>query len=400
MKVVQINCSATGSTGNIARAIHTQLQKNGHDSYLFYGIGDIEEKNIVRIGNDLNLHIHAVLSRNFGKQGYFSYSSTYRLISEIKKIVPDIVHLHNLHGNYLNLPMLFGYLKKTDIQVSITLHDCWLFTGKCPHFTVAGCEKWKYACGECPQLERYPKSKVDTTKKSLLDKKKWLSGFENRLKIITVSDWLCNTAKQSFLASYPIQTIYNGINCELFHPVDGIAIRKKYCLENKFVILGVSSNWNDEKGFNEFLQLSEKLCDDEVIILVGLTEKQVTMLPKKIIGITKTENKTELVKLYSAANVFVNTSKEETFGLVTAEAMACGTPVIVYDSTACAEIIDKECGFIMPVNSKEKDIYHYISLMKCNDKFDRNMISKRIRYMYSDTQMVEKYMKIFGGMIK
>lgn len=398
MKVVQINCSAFGSTGNIVRLIHTKLLKEGHESYVFYGIGNSKEKNLFRIGNDVELHIHAILSRNRGKQGYYSFLPTYQLIRKIGKLNPDIIHLHNLHGSYLNLPILFGYLKKTNIQILITLHDCWLFTGKCPHFTAVGCEKWRYTCGECPQLERYPRSKLDTTKKCLLDKKKWLSGFENRLQIVTVSNWLKDTAQRSFLKNYPMQTIHNGINCAMFHRIDDVEIRKKYQLENKFIILGVSSNWNEEKGFEEFLQLSEKLCDDEMIILVGLTEKQIMMLPPKIMGIAKTENQTELAKLYSAADVFLNTSKEETFGMVTAEAMACGTPVIVYDSTACSEIVSDECGCIM--KSNEKNIYHYITLTRYDKKYDRNLISKKIRSMYSDVQMVNAYIEIFGEMIK
>lgn len=195
-----------------------------------------------------------------------------------------------------------------------------------------------------------------------------------------------------------MQTIHNGINCAMFHRIDDVEIRKKYQLENKFIILGVSSNWNEEKGFEEFLQLSEKLCDDEMIILVGLTEKQIMMLPPKIMGIAKTENQTELAKLYSAADVFLNTSKEETFGMVTAEAMACGTPVIVYDSTACSEIVSDECGCIM--KSNEKNIYHYITLTRYDKKYDRNLISKKIRSMYSDVQMVNAYIEIFGEMIK
>lgn len=347
MKVVQINCSASGSTGNIAKAIHSRLLNDGHESYIFYEVGNATEKNMFRIGNYFELHSHAVLSRNFGRQGYFSHVATARLIRKLRTICPDVIHLHNLHGSYLNLPMLFGYLKKSSAKILITLHDCWLFTGKCPHFTVAGCEKWKDACGGCPQLASYPCSKVDTTKKCLQDKKKWLSGFGDRMKIIAVSNWLRDTAKKSFLSQYPIDTIYNGINCSVFHPMDGTAAREKYKIGNRFVILGVASNWNESKGLQAFLQLAQELQEDECIVLVGLTQQQIEAMPSNVIGIVRTENQQELTQLYAAADVFVNLSKEETFGLVTAEAMACGTPVIVYDSTACAEIVSNQNGLVL-----------------------------------------------------
>lgn len=338
MKVVQINCAAGGSTGTIAKAIHRGLMDLGHESYIFYGVGTATEKNMVRVGGYFSLHSHAVLSRNLGRQGYFSVLATLRMLRQIRNIDPDIIHLHNLHGSYLNLPLLFRYLKKSKAKIVVTLHDCWLFTGKCPHFTVAGCEKWKDTCGNCSQLSIYPRSKVDTTEKCLRDKKKWLSGFGDRLRIVTVSDWLRDTAKQSFLGQYSIQTIYNGIDCDTFSPKDGTVIRKKYRVENKFVILGVASVWDMRKALSVFLEMAKQLTEDETIVLVGLTKEQCAQMPSNIIGITRTENQQELAQLYSAANVFVNPSKEETFGLVTAEAMACGTPVVVYDSTACAEV--------------------------------------------------------------
>lgn len=344
MTVVQINCSANGSTGNIAKAIHRSLLEKGYSSYIFFSGGTPTEKNMVRIGNYFSLHSQAVLSRNLGKQGYFSLFATIKLIRQLKKIQPDIIHLHNLHGSYLNLPMLFRYLKKSSADIVLTLHDCWLFTGKCPYFTTIGCYKWKDNCGHCPQLDIYPRSKVDTTSKSLSDKKKWLSGFGDRLHIVAVSNWLRDTAKQSYLGQYPIKTIYNGIDTEVFHPTGENAVGEKYKIQDdRFVILGVASVWSDRKGLAEFLELSKKISDSDVIVLVGLSKEQILNLPSNVIGIERTENQKELAQLYSRANVFVNPSKEETFGLVTAEAMACGTPVIVYDSTACAEIVDASC---------------------------------------------------------
>ncbi len=354
MKVVQINCSASGSTGNIAKAIHRRLQAEGHESTIFYEVGTPTEPNMCRIGNYFELHAHAVLSRYLGKQGYFSHLPTYKLIRRLKKLNPDIIHLHNLHGSYLNLPMLFRYLKKSTAQIIITLHDCWLFTGKCPHFTVAGCYRWKASCGNCPQLGVYPQSKVDTTATCLADKKKWLSGFGNRLRVIAVSNWLRDTARESFLSQYSVETIYNGLDISIFKPADGHAARQKYGIGDRFMILGVSANWNEQKGLGDFLRLAAQLREDEVIVLVGMTAEQVKTMPPNIIGIQRTENQQELAALYSAADVFVNPSREETFGLVTAEAMACGTPVIVYDSTACAEIVKEGCGYVLSPEHPEQ----------------------------------------------
>ncbi|MBQ8351563.1 MAG: glycosyltransferase [Clostridia bacterium] len=391
MKVVQINCSASGSTGNIAKAIHRELLSQGDESYIFYsyGFGTATEQNMYPIGNYVSLHSHAVLSRYLGKQGYFSYFATRKLIRQIARLKPDVIHLHNLHGSYLHLPSLFKFLKKSESNVLITLHDCWLFTGKCPHFTVIGCHKWKETCGSCPQLSIYPRSKVDTTQKSLQDKKKWLSGFGDRLRIVAVSNWLRDTAKQSYLSQYSIETIYNGINVDMFFPRETKNVKNKYNLNGKFVILGVSSQWNEQKGLGEFLQLSQQLSEEEIIVLVGLTREQIQSLPHNIIGIQRTENQEELAELYSAADVFVNPSKEETFGLVTAEAMACGTPAIVYDSTACAEIVDEECGVILQPDKE----YSLIDII-------RNTQGKQVSrpFCFTNDRMVENYKKIYGEM--
>lgn len=380
MKVVQINCSASGSTGGIATAIHRQLLADGHDSYVFYEGGNATEKNMFRIGNYFELHSHAVLSRNLGRQGYFSHLPTGRLIRRLKAISPDVIHLHNLHGSYLNLPMLFRYLKKSSAKILITLHDCWLFTGKCPHFTVAGCEKWKEACGGCTQLASYPRSKVDTTKKCLRDKKKWLGGFGDRVKIIAVSNWLQGVAKESFLSQYPIETIYNGIDCSVFHPMDGTAVREKYKIGNRFMILGVASDWDARKGLGAFLELAQELEEDACIVLVGLTQQQMASLPANVIGIARTENRQELAQLYAAADIFINPSREETFGMVTAEAMACGTPVMVYDSTACAEIVGSEDGLIL----KDQKLGDAVRNMRLQPP-------KRAHTVFNQETMVAKY---------
>ena len=392
MKVVQINCSASGSTGNIAKAIHRELLARGDESYIFYGIGQPTEKNMFRTGNYFDLHIHAVLSRNLGKQGYFSFFSTKNLIRQLKSIQPHIVHLHNLHGSYLNLPILFKYLRESQVKVLITLHDCWLFTGKCPHFILAGCEKWKEKCGGCTQLAGYPRSKVDTTKRCLSDKKKWLSGFGDRMRIVAVSNWLRDTARESFLKQYSIETIYNGINTQKFYPVLGTEIKKKYGIEDKFVVLGVASNWTMQKGLGTFIELSKQLFQDEMIVLIGVTKEQAQMLPTNMLGIERTENQYELAQWYTAADVFFNASKEETFGLVTAEAMACDTPAVVYNSTACSEMVNEDC--VVLYNTSEKPVDAIREIKRKTEKV--KMCREHIIENFSEEKMVRGYLDAYN----
>ena len=391
MRVVQINCAASGSTGKIAKAIHYALLAQGDESYIFYGLGRCGEKNMIRVGNDFDLHLHAVLSRNLGRQGYFSHFATKKLIRQIKSIDPDVIHLHNLHGSYLNLPMFFRFLRTSRAKILITLHDCWLFTGKCPHFTLAACERWKKECGQCPNLLAYPRSKTDTTKRTLADKKKWLSGFGERMHIITVSHWLCDTAKESFLKQYSIRTIYNGIDTNIFKPVLDNKIREKYNLGKKYIILGVAYHWDERKGLREFLELADQLGDNEKIVLIGLTSEQIAGMPDKILGITKTENQQELVEWYSAADVFVNPSKEETFGLVTAEAMACGTPAVVYRSTACAEVTDDSCA-VMPA---DQSCYLRDAVNEIKSRRESNNCRQYIIDSFSLNKMVEGYLDAY-----
>ncbi len=399
MRVLQINTVPNGSTGNLAKSIHSALISQGNESQIYYGFGFSDDARISVFTSMLDVHIHSVLSRYLGMQGYFSQFPTLNLINKIKNFKPDIVHLHNIHGSYVNVPMLLKFLKKNDIKTVVTLHDCWLFTGKCPHFTAIGCDKWKENCGNCPQLSRYPKAKIDRTSKSLSDKKKWLNGFKN-IQIVAVSNWLKEVAEQSFLNEYPISAIYNGIDCEIFNENVNSDVRKKYDLGEKFVVLGVASPWSKVKGLDDFISLSAMLSKDEIIVLVGLSQEQISQMPQNIIGIERTENQQELADLYKTANVFVNGSTEETFGLVVAEAMACGTPAIVYNSTACPELIKEGTGYVVSPNDVSA-VYSSIQEIKSKGKeyYSQNCV-ENVQDNYTKEKMVNEYLSLYRKTLK
>lgn len=394
MKVLQINCASFGSTGNLAKSIHNELLAEGHESCIFYGGGSSDSALIQPVGSMFDVHIHAILSRYTGLQGYFSHIPTLKLIHKIKDFNPDVIHLHNLHGSYINLQILFKFLKKYNKKTVITLHDCWLFTGKCPHFTAVGCEKWKENCGGCPQLQRYPRSNfIDRTEKNLKDKKSWFSGFEN-LHIVAVSDWLKSVASESFLNQYPIAAIHNGIDTSVFYPRTENTVREKYGINEKNMILGVASAWADKKGLSEFRQLAE-IRPKSKIVLVGLTKEEAQGLPQNIISIPRTESREELAEIYSAADVFINLSREETFGLVVGEAMACGTPVIVYNSTACPEIVAEGTGFVAEPNNIEQINEYIEKICETGKEQYIDACVSHIRENYTVEKMTYSYIVLY-----
>lgn len=344
MKVLQINSvCGKGSTGRIAVQISDYLNQHDVENYIAYGFGKSDRPNTFCFGNSLDAHLHSFMSRKLGWQGKMSHIPTWHLIQYMERINPDIVHLHNIHGHYLNYKMLFQYLKKKNCQVVWTFHDCWPVTGKCAHFTEVNCDKWKTGCFECSQLDRYPDSERDRSRKSYLEKKAAFTSIPN-LHIVTVSNWLKSVAEASFLNKADIRCIYNGVDTERFS-FQKNSIREQYQLQGKFIILSVASVWSTRKGLDHFVTLSKRLHEDEIIVLIGITAEQQRQLPANIVGVPLVHDQAVLAQWYSAADVYLNFSIEETFGLVVAEAMACGTPAIVMNSTACPEVVDTTTGF-------------------------------------------------------
>ena len=372
MKVLFINTVyGKGSTGRIIKDLGETLTNNGHEFCVAFGRGeDTVGVNSYRIGAKKDYMLHALFSRVTDRAGFYSASATKELVKFIKEFNPDIIHLHNLHGYYVNVKILFEYLKNEfKGKVVWTIHDCWALTGHCTYFTFAQCDRWQKACYSCPEKKAYPKSMLrDNSKVNFQEKKELFSGLSD-MTVVTVSDWLKGETEKSFLGQYPVKRIYNGIDLEKFSPCES-NVREKYNCRNKKLILCVSDGWDERKGLSKLIETAKISPEEWKYIVVGLDKEQIPQMPQNVIGLERTWNQQELIELYSAADVFFNPSVEETFGLVTAEAMACGTPVIVLNSTASPELIKKEkSGVISPVKTTPEELVETIknALMLKND---------------------------------
>jgi len=398
VKVLQINSvCGLGSTGRITTDIAATLTENNIESYIAYGRQtSITNDHILRIGSKLDYYVHGGLTRLFDTHALSgSRTATKRFIEQVKIIDPDVIHLHNIHGYYLNVKIFFDYLRTSSKPVVWTLHDCWSFTGHCTHFSYAECLKWVEGCHECSEKRSYPASAfIDNSKKNYQMKRELFTNLEN-VTIVTPSKWLANLVKKSFLAKHPVRVIYNGIDTDIFKPVVNESVRKKYKLGDRFIVLGVANLWNKRKGLHHFIELSKMIDNDCIIVLVGLNDQQITELPRNIIGIKRTSNINELAQIYFAANVFVNPSVEETFGLVTAEALACGTPAIVFDSTPGVEIVSDGCGYIAEIHNIY-DINKFIDQVRSDGKaFYSEQCVKRIELMFEKNERYEEYLSLY-----
>ncbi|MBR6604051.1 MAG: glycosyltransferase [Clostridia bacterium] len=364
MKVAQINVVSTGSTGNIMLNISKLLDEKGEKVRTFstYTFGTRSKKlppppkNHSYFGSYFENFIHTVLGQLTGINGGFSYFGTLGLIKELKKFKPDVIHLHNLHTFFINLPMLMRYIKKNNVPVVWSLHDCWTFTGHCPHFVIAGCDKWKTECHHCPQLSIYPKSRIDNTRMAHRLKKKWFTGVEN-MTFVAASNWIFELIGQSFLGGYPAKVIHNGIDLSVFKPTPS-NFREKYGLENKKILLGVIMGWDERKGIDVFAELAARLDDEYKIVIVGSDDNVRQRMPKNVLCINRTSNQKELAEIYTAADLFVNPTREDTYPTVNLESIACGTPVLTFRTGGSPETIG-ECGSVVEVNdidAMEKEI--------------------------------------------
>ena len=402
-KIIQIVVSGnTGSVGRIAEDLGSSLLDNNWKSYIAFGRLKRSSKSVlINIGCFLDNVFHLVETRLFDRHGLGSRWSTYLLIMKIKKINPDIIHLHHLHGYFINVKILFNFLKSYNGQVVWTFHDCWSFTGHCCYFEIVNCDKWKTVCGKCPQINQYPKSfYLDRSEKNFLMKKELFLSVKN-LTVVSVSQWLSSLVSQSFFSSSNLKMIYNGIDVSKFRiKSDLCTIKDQLGVTNKFVILGVATIWEKRKGFDLFLDLSKSLKSDCVIVLVGLTKDQKSSLPLNILGFERTDNLESLVNFYNCADVFCNLSYEETFGLTTVESLSCGTPVIVLGNSGSRELVHDNVGFVHDKFSVFS-IINSIEIIKGNGK---NSYSDDCRNHainnFSNSLAYSNYINLYNDLLK
>lgn len=354
MKIVQVNISANrGSTGKIAEQIGQAVLSRGWESYFAFGHHcDTTASKSIKIGTRADDIIHPLMARLFDRQGLASSMATKRFLSELERIEPDIIHLHNIHGYYLNYKILFEWLLKKEIPVVWTLHDCWPFTGHCAYFEKHKCFKWQDSCGHCPALREYPASwGWDYSRNNFRLKKSLFSNYSEYMTLVPVSYWLEGYLRKSFLKEGNICTIHNGIDIDIFTPISDSAmkeIRSQYHCNGKTIVLGVAMPWTKRKGYDDFISLSAQLPKDRYqIIMVGVSKQQKTKLPKSILAIERVQGQRELANLYSMADVFFNPTYEDNYPTVNLEAIACGTPVLTYRTGGSPEALTCQTGFVL-----------------------------------------------------
>lgn len=400
-KVLIINVSAnSGSTGRIAENIGRTAIANGFDSYFAYGrIARDSQCKLIRIGSDKDIRWHGLQSRIFDNQGFASTKATQLFVDKIKRIQPDIINIHNIHGYYANIDVLLKYLATTNIPVVWTLHDCWNFTGHCAFFDYAGCDRWKTHCHHCPRKTGYPSSYVFDSSSKNYEKKKALFGRMHNLHFVTPSQWLADLTKESFLSQFPVHVINNGLDLSVFKPIDNERTKSKMGIQlGQKVILGVASVWHKRKGLDDFIQLAKALPEHKVV-LVGLTEKQVKELPQGMVGVTRTENTRELAELYSMADVLVNPTYADNFPTTNIESLACGTPVITYKTGGSPEAVDAETGLVVEKGSMVELIESVRQIMTCDREQYRTSCRNRAVQLYDKRKLFQDYIDLFNSVL-
>lgn len=391
MRILQINAVyKTKSTGRIAMEMHKYFQNKGIASYVAYGTENTDtsgDPNVFQVGNIVDHKIHAVMYRLDKLQGCHSTLATLHLLKKIKEIKPDIVLTHNLHSNYLNVPLLFKKLKDMNINLVVDLHDCWFMTGGCYHYTASGCDKWLTGCRECPKFGKAAEKKY----KINCDVLEYVHPT-----VIATSKWIEGEAKESLLNERTdIRMIYDWIDAKTFYPRNGTKVREKYGIGTRTMILGVSVCWSSDKGQTEMIKIAKDI-PEAAVVLVGNQPKNAEY-PPNVITIAFTDSKEELAELYSAADVFFNPSKQETFGLVSGEALACGTPLVVYNTTACPEFATEYTGVVM---EKSSDVTEAVkAMLEKNNKYGRDFVRKKCREFVEENfnmeKNIDKYIELF-----
>ncbi len=399
MKVLQINTvCGSGSVGRITVDIVHALEEAGDEGMIAFGRRQAPEGvKTWKFGTNLDMGVHVLHTFFKGEHGFASSKQTARLIEKIKEYDPDIIHLHNVHGFYLDVEQLFRYLKTSGKPVVWTLHDCWSFTGHCAHFDYIGCMKWKTGCGSCPQYKNvYPYALFkDNSAGNYKRKKDAFTGVPD-LTVVTPSRWLAGYVRESYLGEYPVQVIPNGIALDRFRPVDG-GLRKRLGFENKYILLGVASMWEERKGYAYFEQLADRLDDSYQIILIGLSKRKLKTLHPRIHGVMRTNSMEELAEYYSMADAYVNTTLEDTFPTTNLEALACGTPVITFATGGSVESVDASCGKIVPKGDIEALIQ---AIEELRGEPDKKEACLRRAAGYDKDDRFQDYLKLYKSLLE
>lgn len=401
-KLLQINVTANrGSTGRIAEQIGEKVIAAGWESYIAYGRDCGKSKSqLVKIGSRLGVMWHALMTRITDKHGLYSKIATHRLIRQIERINPDIIHLHNIHGYYINYKVLFDYLQRSNIPVVWTLHDCWSMTGHCSHFESVKCDRWQEQCYDCPLQSTYPTSLVfDRSRENYIVKKRLFTGVKN-LTLVPVSNWLAGVVANSYLNGKEVTVIHNGVDINMFTPLEKQQLETKYGLEGKRVVLGVASPWSDKKGLSDFIKLHSHLTDEYRIVLIGLTDEQINKMPKAIVGISCTNNALELAEWYSLADAFVNLTYEDTYPTTNLEAISCGTPIVTYRTGGSPESVTPHTGRVV----EQGDIEGVAKAIEELCAEDRVEVRKRCRDYavknFNKEDNYTAYLKLYENILK
>ena len=398
-KLLQINITANwGSHGRIAEGIAQQAISQGWESHIAYGRwANASQSQLFRIGSMADEYLHVAATRLTDSHGLHSRRATRKLISYIHALRPDVIHLHNIHGYYLNYPLLFQFLSGAGIPVVWTLHDCWSFTGHCAHFMTVGCKRWMTECHHCPLKRAYPQSfLLDASARNYQRKRKAFLSV-TRTVIVTVSQWLDDVVSESFLNALPRRLIYNGIDMSRFCILpDGKGVLRKYGIPtDRHIVLGVASKWYRQKGIDDFFRLRRMLADDFSVVLVGLDKKQAKALPAGIIGVQRTDDVGELARLYSEASVFFNPTWEDNFPTTNIEALACGTPVVTYRTGGCPEAINDRNGCVV----EQGDIEAAVAAVKRLCNADRDSVRQECRqsvvHRFDQQERFKEYIDLY-----
>lgn len=394
-RILEINSVyEVGSTGRIVHQLCNKIRQDGNDYYVLYGRGPVsQDPNSYKIGNNATIIKNVLMTRILDVHGFSSKYMTNLALKKIDEFKPDLIHLHNLHGYYIDVEVLFNYIKKIGIPVVWTLHDAWPMTGHCAYFM--DCQKWKYGCNNCQFKKKYPTSIIlDNSQKNWVYKKNIFNDVSN-LTIVTPSNWLANIVKESYLKNYKVHIINNGIDDSIFFKKSN-GLKNELKLNNKFIILAVSNVWNQLKGYDDILKLAKIISDEFIIVMIGLNSKQLPKLPNNILGIERTNSSCELAEYYNMADVFINLTYADNYPTVNLEARACGLPVITYDVGGSPESAGNG-AIVVPVGNY-KMVYEEIVKLYNKQINNDNVIHEKQENV-SNKRMLDEYINLIYNIL-